>query len=299
VSLDTATTSGADAVIHAVLTGHHQIADIMAVTGLDRVRVHHLLGELTVSGRVHRAGYGVYQAGSIDVLRTSVAGHARLDPAGLLTVGIHADGTTAGWPLRDGAGRARHTTVVGGAVAGKTVLLRSILLAARTAGVDAQVIDIYDAVLREVGYPTATSMTAARAVFAAEHDLILARQHATTPPPLRLLVINDLHLCEPHALDLLAPLAERAADAAVAIVAGTRQALHAFGATGTGQRVRAALTGETVLLRTQRRLTTALAGATCLPALPDCLPGVGYLPHRSVVPFRAWLPGPATPQPPR
>lgn len=288
----TTTTTGADTVLHAILAGHHQPLAIIAATGLDRVRVHHLLHELAVTGHVHRAGHGIYQAGSaVDVLRTTVAGHARLSPADLLTVGTHADGTPAGWPLHTGDGLARHTTVVGGAGSGKTVLLRSILLAARTAGVDAQVIDVYDAALREIGYPTATSMTAAAGVLAAEHDLILARARAANPP-LRLLVIDDLHLLEPHALALLAPVAQHAAPAGVAIVAGTQHLLtHAFGAEGTGEQVRDALIQETVALRTKRRLTTILAGATYLPTLDDCLPGVGYLPRRSVVPFRAWLPG--------
>jgi hypothetical protein len=288
VSLDTTTTDGdAQRVLDAILAGTRHPKDLMVATGYSSSRVCQLLGELTTAGRIHKAGYGCYQAGpAVDVLHTTLPGHARLDPAGLLTVGTHVDGTLAGWPLLDGAGHARHTTILGNCGSGKTVLLRSILLAARAARVDAQVIDIYDSTLRELGYPTATSMTQTLDVLAAEHELATARQHAGDRP-LRLLVIDDLHVLEPDALAVLAALIEPAAGARTAIVAGTCHLSRDL--LDTSEAADAAVGQELVLLHTTQRRATLPAAAARLPRIPAGLPGAGYLPGRSSVALRAWL----------
>lgn len=230
---------------------------------------------------------------SFDALYRPTHGCARFDD-GLLTVGTYADDTPARWPLW-AAGRARHTTIVG-AQAGTTTLLRSILLGARDADVDAQVIDVYDASLRMLGYPTATSLAAAETALAGQHDLIRAR-HRSGDLALRLLVINDLHLFEQHLYRLLAPVVRYAAQAGIAIVAGTRQlTLGAFGSTTSAEPTRAELTRELVLLHTEENTTPALADAAELPPIParfgDGSPtaGIGYLPGRGTQPFRAWLP---------
>ncbi len=236
-------------------------------------------------------------AAAIAALSRPVPGSAQLDD-GVLTVGCHADGTPAGWPLW-ADGRARHTTIAGTAGAGATTLLRSILMGARTARLQAQVIDVYDASLRLLGYPAATSLVAAEIALAEQYDLITARLRPGGDRSLRLLVINDLHVFERHLLDLLLPVARHAARAGIAIVAGThRLTLDTF---GTGRRaggeiLRAELTQELVLLHTPDLITTTLAAAGQLPAIPGqfadgtATAGVGYLPRRSTQPFRAWLP---------
>lgn len=228
-------------------------------------------------------------------LHRPIYGAAHLDPdTAVLTVGTHADGTPARWRLAS-RGRAQHTTVLGDHGAGTSSLLRSILHAATIAGVEAHSVDL------------SGTVAAARLVLAEQHDL--ARALVGEPDGdqgLRLLVLDDLdELTKDRSfVDRLTRLTKLAGRAGIAVVAGTGDvSLSGFGgrfldATLTRQ----ALTQQLVLLRTGdgpmlraglRALGVDLAGHPPIPARSgdgSTTAGIGYLPRRSTVPFRAWLP---------
>ena len=238
-------------------------------------------------------------------LRQPVHGTAQLAGDGRLTVGVHTTGGPAGWPLLVPGGRtARHATIVGAAGSGKSVLLRSILAAARTAGVDGQVIDAHEGSLTGLGFPAACSIAAARTVLAEQHELARHRQ-ATGEHPLRLLLVENLHLLtrDRRCAEQVGPLLVDAGPAQIAVIAGTQLAHRpVFGrpAPHPAKSPRSLLTENLVLLR------TGLPLSRVLPVLDDTLSGldlpdiasqftdgattagIGYLPRRSGLPFRAW-----------
>jgi hypothetical protein len=242
-------------------------------------------------------------------LHRPVYGTAELD-GGVLTVGVHADDTPARWPLTHRAknpgssGTVRHTTILGATGAGKTSLLRSIAHAATTAGIAVHTADADD-------------LPAARTLLVDLHRQAAAHLDTTAGTAtgtgvaggrgLRgLLLIDDLDvLARDGRFSVgLTQLARAAAPTGLAVVCGTHEVtLTAFGgryrdATLTRQ----ALTQELVLLRTPTSDRPGLPaslrtlGIPALPPIPDTFPdgtttaGVGYLPRRSTVPFRAWLP---------
>ena len=226
-------------------------------------------------------------------------GTTALTAAGDLTVGVHADGQPAGWPLLHD-GRARHATLVGDAGSGKTELLRSVLLAARAAGVDAAVIDVQQDVLSGLGFPTAVTMTAARRVLAEQYELALFRQ-ATGGGPLQLLVIENLSYLTGDAVirDLIGLLAKEAGPARIAVLAGTQQVRWpVFGRRDSAEATWRLLAQELVLMRTSSQYIPSLPMLVAEPdeleRVPVCFAdgshaaGVGYLPRRSATPFRAW-----------
>lgn len=232
----------------------------------------------------------------LDALRNPIRGTAQITPDGMIIFGIHADGTPARLLLRQPGHNARHIAIVGDCGSGKTVLLRSILDAAGTAGLDVQVIDAradaWGGVLAAAGRPTAGSIAAARTVLAEQYDLARTRLANPDPyqRPTRLLVIDDLPELTHDAgvaerLRLLAPIAGRAG--IVIVTASQSVTIGAYGDDLT----RAVLTRAPVLLHISSPLTGAGIGAGNIPPLPTPLPGIGYLPHqRHDVPFRAWLP---------
>ena len=228
-------------------------------------------------------------------LHRPIYGAAQLDPdTAVLTVGVHADATPARWRLAS-RGRAQHTTIIGDSGSGISSLLRSILHGAAIAGVAAQAVDLDG------------TAAAARQALAEQHDL--ARTRTTDPDGdrgLRLLIIDDLHeLTKDRGfVDRLTRFAKLAGRAGIAMVAGTGDvSLSGFGgrycdATLTRQ----ALAQQLVLLRTGdgpmlraglRALGVDVDNYSSVPAKAgdgSTTAGIGYLPRRSTVPFRAWLP---------
>jgi hypothetical protein len=187
----------------------------------------------------------------LDALRQPVRGHARIDPAGVVTVGAYADGTPAGWPLRS-AGRARHTTLVGSAGSGKTRLMRSLLHGAAVTGISAQIIDLgYSGELGGLPHPVARDLDNARTVLGEIYGI--ARHDRTGA--LRLLVIDDLALLTRDAVAarLLHELALVADSAGIAIVAGVQTPrLSSYGSAALGpdaEQLRDRLAQELVLQR--------------------------------------------------
>jgi hypothetical protein len=244
-------------------------------------------------------------------LRQPITGAARLSGDGVLTVGRLADGDPASLSLLADNGAARHATVVGAAGSGKTVLLRAALAAARTTGIDAQVIDAHEGSLAGRGFPVAASIAAARTVLAEQYELALQRQ-AIGGGPLRLLVIENLHLLtlDRDCAKMLALLAVEAGPARIAVIAGTQLAeRRVFGppAPHPSRSARLLLTQNLVLLRTSMCLSRVLpmlddtpAGLS-LPDFPshlldfpshftdeDTTAGIGYLPRHHMRPFRVW-----------
>ncbi|WP_430787073.1 hypothetical protein [Actinoplanes sp. G11-F43] len=235
----------------------------------------------------------------LQALRRPVPGVARIDNAGTVTVGTYADGTPAGWPLWL-AGHGRHTTVVGAAGSGKTLLLRSLLYGVAAADVNAQIIDLGPGQLTGLPHPTARDLDAARTVLATISGI--ARRDRTGT--LRLLVIDDLTLLtrDPVAARMLHHLALVAADAGIAIVTSVQSPqLRTYGAAALGrdaEHLRDLLSQELVL----QRIPAAATATMLLPHGPD-LPylasrlgdgtptaGLGFLPRHRPTPFRAWLP---------
>jgi hypothetical protein len=234
----------------------------------------------------------------LQALRRPVRGTARID-AGTVTAGTYADGTPASWPMWL-AGHARHTTVVGAAGSGKTLLLRSLLDGAAAADVSAQIIDLGPGQLTGLTHPTARDLHAARTMLSEIHGI--ARRDRTGT--LRLLAIDDLTLLtrDPIAARLLHHLAVVAADAGIAIVTSVQSPLLAtYGAAALGrdaEQLRGLLAQELVL----QRIPAAATATMLLPDGPD-LPylasrlgdgiaaaGLGFLPRHRPTPFRAWLP---------
>lgn len=244
-------------------------------------------------------------------LRQPITGTARLTGDGVLTVGQLADGDPASLALLADNGTARHTTVVGAAGSGKTVLLRAALAAARTTGVDAQIIDAHEGSLAGRGFPVAASIAAARTVLAEQYELALQRQ-AISGGPLRLLVIENLHLLtrDRDCAKLLALLAVEAGPARIAVIAGTQLAeRQVFGppAPHPSRNARLLLTQNLVLLRTSMSLSRVLPMLDDAPGglnLPDVAShqldfpghftdgattaGIGYLPRHHMRPLRVW-----------
>jgi hypothetical protein len=232
-------------------------------------------------------------------LRHLSDGTALLSTAGDLAVGLHADGSVAGWQLMAGR-RARHTTLVGDAGSGKTQLLRSILRAARAAGVEASIVDVHQNTLTGLGFPTATTLDAARRVLADQYELALYRQ-ATGGGPLQLLVIENLaHLVQdPVIANFIGPLVKETGPAQIALLAGTQQLDRwLFGQRTPKPDTLRLLTEELVLLRTNgaylRSVPMIAADGGELEHIPShfadetTTAGIGYLPRQCATPFRAW-----------
>lgn len=235
----------------------------------------------------------------LQALRRPVRGIARIDDTGTVTAGTYADGTPAGWPLWL-AGHARHTTVVGAAGSGKTLLLRSLLHGAATAGISAQIIDLGPGRLAGTAHPVARDLDTARTMLATIHGI--ARRDRTGTR--RLLLIDDLALLtrDTVAVQLLNELAQVAADAGIAIVTSVQSPqLATYGAAALGrgaEHLRGLLSQELVL----QRIPAAVTAAGLLPDGPEPLylasrlgdgiagAGLGFLPRHRPVPFRAWQP---------
>jgi hypothetical protein len=235
----------------------------------------------------------------LEALRHPVRGTARIDAAGVVTVGAYADGTPAGWPLLF-AGRARHTTVVGSAGSGKTMLMRSLLHGAATADISAQIIDLGHGQLGGLPHPIARDLAAARTVLGEIYGIA----HRDRTNALRLLVIDDLPLLTRDAVAArqLHELSLIADGAGIAIIAGVQHpGLSAYGQATLGEdaeQLRDRLAQEVVLQHIHAPYTVEalLNGGPDLPPLPSCLSdgtslaGVGFLPRHRRTPFRAWRP---------
>jgi hypothetical protein len=235
----------------------------------------------------------------LDALRQPVRGTARIDDAGVVTVGAYADGAPAGWPLLF-AGRARHTTVVGSAGSGKTKLMRSLLHGAAATDVSAQIIDLgFSGELGGLPHPIARDLAAACTVLGEIYGI--ARRDRTST--LRLLVIDDLSLLtrDPVAARLLHELALVADGVGIAIVTGVQvPRLSSYGSAALGpdaEQLRDRLAQEVVLQRVhdQDTVRQLLHDSPDLPRLPSHVgdvstAGIGFLPRRRSTPFRAWKP---------
>ena len=236
----------------------------------------------------------------LKALRHPVRGTARIDAGGVVTVGAYADGTPAGWPLLF-AGRTRHTTLVGSAASGKTVLMRSLLHGAAATDVSAQIIDLgHSGELAGLPHPIARDLAAARSMLGEIYGI--ARRDRTNT--LRLLVIDDLFLLTRDAVaaGLLHELSQVADGVGIAIVAGVqRPELSAYGLPFIGreaaEQLRDRLAQELVLQRVHDHYTAGqlLSDGPDLPHLPshvgdDSTAGIGFLPRHRRTPFRAWKP---------
>lgn len=249
--------------------------------------------------------YALNRADLLAALRRPVYGTARIDADGTVTAGTYVDGHPAWWRLGT-ARQARHTALIGSTGSGKTMLVRSLLDAAATAGIPAQVIDLAHGQLDRLPYPVASTVEDARTVLAELHQTATShRDHGGRDARLRLLVIDGLVTLtrDPAGARLLHALAQVAGPAGIAIVSTAQNAGTAeFGAAVLGgdpaRGLRLRLSEELVLLRTDHRPHTELVGtATNLPLITDrfddgaTTAGFGYLPRRS-----ATRSGPGSPE---
>jgi AAA domain len=294
--------------------GSRAIAEVLREPRRDVIAA---LGVLETEGKITDLGGSPYVARAgwviasptttpdpydVNNLRDTVPGTARIVAEGRLTVGVHADGSQAGWGLRRGYNLACHTTIFGDTGSGKSTLLRSILAAATAAGIDAQVIDP-NGMIGDTGHPTASGPNDAHAVLAEQHQLALTRmadarrdRPAPGTRPIRLLVIDDLQdlAFDDQAAEHLRELVRHDAGAAgIALVIATQPGrLRYFDAVMR----QSLLSSAPVLLRIRSRNNAIQVSPALHEPIPAGLPGVGYLPHRyDSLPFRAWFPPTDTP----
>lgn len=258
-----------------------------------------------IAPTTHPGPLGTAEVGGSDplaALRHPIDGAALLDAAGTITAGTYADGRPVRWPLGDGR-QARHTTLVGWTRSGKTVLVRAILDAAAATGLPAQAIDLADGELDRLPHPVADSVTAARIMLADLLQVAASGYDEGGCGLRRLLVLDGLDALtrDSRAVHLLNGLSMLAGPAGITIVATTQIGgldqfgSHVLGSSAAGK-LRRRLAGELVLLRTDYRTHYGFGIDARLPLIPTVLDGdvttagIGYLPRRCRVPFRAWLP---------
>lgn len=222
---------------------------------------------------------------------------AQIDTDGNLTFGNHGDGSPAHIALRKDA-RTRHTTVVGASGSGKTMLLHSILCAAGTAGVPAEVIDSRHGDLRELGHAVHPAQDA-HEVLREQVALAGTRAEQARPGaawPLQLLIIDGLDVLgdDRPAIETLGRLSAIADRAGLAVVLGSQAVTRdLFGRPSSGDRPRRTLTQNLLVLRTFFPGTLLAAGLiTEIPARfgdGTSTAGLGHL-RGSTALFRAWMP---------
>lgn len=222
----------------------------------------------------------------LTTLQQPTRGIATLTPHGILTIGTHRDGVAArlniGTPTQ-----ARHTTILGDTRSGKSTLLRSILIGARTAGIICHAISYQDRVMNGMVAGSAYSLATLNDVLDEATGRLTSRR---TDWPMRLLVIDNLHALDPDQRILFANVVSVAAKAGIAIVVSTPVIKTDLFADADTQRLM-----TTNLIRLRPGDVQPPNGWSRVPAVPGAFAngtfttGVGYL-NNYAVPFRARMP---------